>query len=170
MKQDTPTHNLTAEKVFEMYMVKLDPAFDFGFIFDMFFGGSGKKESNFQGGCGDTRTKHERIFALLYPWFKQQVAFGTGKGGLTEWFSKKFTADFYDNEKKVIYEIDGSSHKNPRRINKDKLREIFFYTERGIKTIRFTNKEVEDMFLERLKEIESAGKLPELFTENNQAM
>lgn len=44
-------------------------------------------------------TKHEIMFASMNPHLKRQVTFGTGKGGLEKWLTKKFTVDFYDEKK-----------------------------------------------------------------------
>src|SRR5699024_12876131 len=107
----------------------------------MFFGGSSslskEKEHNFVGGINDTRrTLHENMFHLLYPGLKSQVHFGTGKGGLEKYHSKRFTADFFDEENKKIYEIDGKSHKEERQILKDKIRSYVFWNKLGIETYR----------------------------------
>ncbi len=53
-------------------------------------------------------------------------------------------ADFYiPKPYKIIFEIDGKYHLN--RKDKDYGRDKFFFIERGIKTFRFTNEEVEDI-------------------------
>lgn len=90
-------------------------------------------------------TLHENMFASLFPQFERQVTFGTGKGGLNKWGTKKFVADFYDNENKIVYEIDGKSH--GRYINQltDEIKKRFL-EKKGIRTIRITNEQVEDMF------------------------
>lgn len=33
-------------------------------------------------------TKHENVFARMYPGLERQVTFGTGKGGLEKWHTK----------------------------------------------------------------------------------
>ena len=51
----------------------------------------------------------------------------------------KFIADFYCAKLALIIEVDGSSHNN--KINTDQSRDLYF-RQRGIITVRFTNKEV----------------------------
>ncbi|KON90543.1 hypothetical protein AF333_29040 [Aneurinibacillus migulanus] len=133
---------------------------DFGEVFDIFFS---SQSSNFVGGQGDKRrTTHENMFSMLYPHMKQQVHFGTGKGGLEEYLSKRFTADFYDEENNIIYEIDGDNHKTEIKILKDKIRDYFFYHELGIRTVRLTNQQVEEMMMEKLLELERKGLLSDV--------
>jgi|SRR5690625_900822 len=129
-------------------------------VFNMFFGQLPKGKSNFIGGINDKRnTLHENMFHMLYPDLTPQVHFGTGKGGLKKYHSKRFTADFYDEENEVIYEIDGSSHKEELQMLKDKIRDYFFWNELGIKTYRITNEEVEQMVIKRLEQLHEMGKL-----------
>ena len=131
-------------------------------VFDIFFGNSPKINinSNFIGGVNDKRnTLHENMFHALYPYLTPQVHFGTGKGGLEKYLSKRYTADFYSEEGNVIYEIDGSNHKTELQQSKDRLRDLFFEIELGIKTIRLTNKEVEGLVLYRLKKVYEEGGL-----------
>ncbi|WP_242225920.1 DUF559 domain-containing protein [Bacillus cereus group sp. BfR-BA-01358] len=116
------------------------------------------KPHNFKGGCNDRKgTYHEVVFGLLYPWLKSQVSFGTGKGGYEKYGVKRYIADFYDEERKIIYEIDGKSHNTKIGILKDAIRNIFFRDELGIKTIRFTNEEVEQLLRDRLAELKKKG-------------
>lgn len=138
-----------------------DPLRTFVDVFDAFMNGEvSKPKCNFVGGMNDKRnTLHENLFHALYPSLKTQVHFGTGKGGLEKYLSKRFTADFYDEESNIIYEIDGSSHRNELQILKDKIRDYFFYHELGIKTVRFTNEEVEQLVIKRLEELYEAGVL-----------
>lgn len=112
----------------------------------------GFKDSNFRGGCGQVRTIHENMMAILYPAAEQQVVFGTGKGGHKKWLSKKFTADFFDRKNNFVIEIDGFSHQSELAKIKDRLRTAFFQSI-GIRTARFTNKEVEGMMLRHLKKM-----------------
>src|SRR5699024_119816 len=80
-------------------------------------------------------TLHENMFASLFPNFERQVTFGTGKNGLDKWCTKKFTADFYDSQNRIVIEIDGASHQTERqkivdrmkvyRISKEKIKELF---------------------------------------------
>lgn len=93
-------------------------------------------------------TKHENMFAALFPEFDRQVTFGTGKGGLKKWGTKKFTADFYDPINKIVYEIDGRSHKRLIVQLNDRLKELFL-KEKGIEVIRIKNKIVENLFFEQ---------------------
>lgn len=51
-------------------------------------------------------------------------------------------ADFYIPNKKLIIEIDGSHHKEPYYKERDRIRDIRFLKERGIKTIRLTNEQI----------------------------
>ena len=104
-------------------------------------------------------TYSEDLFHFMFPQFEQQVVFGTGKGGLEKWGSKKFTADFYDQENKTIYEIDGKSHNSFYRQVSDRLRDAFFKEELGIKTIRLSNGKVSDLYWEEMKKAnESSSK------------
>src|SRR5690625_645959 len=155
--------NELIQKHYEYIKLQCSP-YNLGFndIFDMFFSGSHtkKKTHNFVGGINDTRnTLHENMFHMLYPDLTPQVHFGTGKGGLKKYHSKRFTADFYDEENEVIYEIDGSSHKEELQMLKDKIRDYFFWNELGIKTYRITNEEVEQMVIKRLEQLHEMGKL-----------
>jgi hypothetical protein len=111
------------------------------------------------------RTKHEKMFALLCPGMAQQVVFGTGKGGVKKYESKKFTADFYNESIKTVIEIDGPGHRSQKRRYKDLVRTLFFLEVHQIKTVRFTNKQVEEMLERRIKEIEQYCTEPT--TENN---
>lgn len=92
-------------------------------------------------------TKHENMFASLFPQFDRQTTFGTGKGGLKKWGTKKFTADFYDQINKVVYEIDGESHKRLSVQISDGLKELFL-KEKGIKVVRIKNSVVKKLFIE----------------------
>ena len=112
---------------------------------ELFFGGDKLPKFEY--------TKHENVFAQMYPGLERQVTFGTGKGGLEKWHSKKFTCDFFDRENRIIYEIDGDSHKSEYQMMKDKFRDCFFYLEKNIKTVRVTNREVEEMLLERIRKL-----------------
>ena len=100
-------------------------------------------------------TKHEIMFSVMYPHLKRQVTFGTGKGGLKKWTSKKFTVDFLDTENSIAYEIDGRSHNSEITRITDKLKEYFLET-KGIKTIRFSNSEVEEAYTKWSKVMEVA--------------
>lgn len=156
--------NEDIKKAFEQIKLECSPYKPTGFadIFDMFFGGihESKKRHNFVGGINDNRnTLHENMFHALYPYLTPQVHFGTGKGGLEKYFSKRFTVDFLDEDRGVVYEIDGRSHESELQQNKDRIKELFFEIEHGYQTIRFTNEEVEKMIINRLKELYAEGKL-----------
>ncbi len=136
-------------------------------IFDLVFEGfflDGVDKHNFIGGQNDKRnTLHENIFQAMYPNLETQVTFGTGKGGYKKYLSKKYTVDFLDRDKRTIYEIDGLSHFTEIGVIKDQIRDYFFLHELGLKTIRITNKKVEELLLERLILLEQEGVLNELW-------
>lgn len=92
-------------------------------------------------------TKHEIMFAQMFPHLKQQVAFGTGKGGYKKWMTKKYTVDFFDENNKVAYEIDGKSHETKLGWINDRLKDHFM-KEKGILVIHYTNEQVEDAYNE----------------------
>lgn len=158
--------NEVVEKTFKQIKIECSPNKDIEIsyfdVFDIFFGQSPKLNinSNFVGGINDERnTLHENLFQAMYPSLKSQVHFGTGKGGLEKYLSKRFTADFYDEENNIIYEIDGNSHKTELQYYKDKIRDAFFFIEHGIKTIRYTNEQVELMVIDKLEKLDKEGKL-----------
>lgn len=124
-----------------------DPLLDFNFLFSRI---SENRKGNFIGGCGDVRTKHEKIFSLLYPNLLKQVSFGSGKGGYEKYTFKRVIVDFYDEDKKIAIEIDGESHNSYYRKLKDRMKELMLYEQYGIKTIRISNKKVEKMLEERV--------------------
>lgn len=90
-------------------------------------------------------TLHENMFASILPNLQRQVTFGTGKNGLENWCTKKFTADFYDPINKIVIEIDGKSHMTERQKITDRLKEIFF-AQKGIKVYRISNEKVKEIF------------------------
>lgn len=144
------------KEVFEQIKSKCNPKNSFDYLMKMVFE---EKENNFSGGCGDIRTTHEKIFGLLFPNLKRQVSFGTGKGGYEKYGFKRVVVDFYDKEKNIAYEIDGLNHKrNMQKLN-DKIKELFLYEKYKVKTFRITNQEVENLLLNRLKEMEKEGVL-----------
>jgi len=152
-----PIDDITAEKAFQLIKIDCNPRYGVQGIFEDFFGG---RKSNFLGGCGDNRkTTHENIFAALYPRLKQQVVFGTGKGGLKKYLCKKFIADFYDEQRKIVYEIDGSNHGKGIQKHSDRIKDCFFWLEHKIRVIRYANKQVEEMLFDWLKELETKGVL-----------
>jgi len=131
---------------------------DHNAIFNCFFL-EGIFKSNFVGGGGSERTTHEKLFAIMNPHLFEQVTFGTGKGGFEMYISKKYTVDFLDIKNDIVYEIDGKNHKEELQMLKDEMKEIFLLHEHGLKTIRYTNEEVELMALERI--IKNKGVLDE---------
>lgn len=98
-------------------------------------------------------TTHERVFHLMYPSLKKQVVIGTGKGGYKKWGVKKFTLDFYDKDNNIAYEIDGKSHETEIGRLRDKYRDMLLNYLCGIRTVRYSNKEVENMLKRRIKEL-----------------
>lgn len=118
------------------------------------------KTDNFVGGINDKRnTLHENLFSAMFPHLKKQVHFGTDKGGYEKYLSKRYTADFYNETTDEIYEIDGSSHKTELQKLKDNIRDIFFWQELGIKTVRLSNQDVETMVMNRLQKLFEEDKL-----------
>lgn len=103
-------------------------------------------------------TDHENIFFSIFPHLERQVTFGTGSGGLEKWGTKKFTADFFDKENNVVYEIDGKSHARLYNQLVDELKKRFLL-EKGIKTVRITNEQVMELAKkerERMKHFEES--------------
>lgn len=114
----------------------------------------GKYRNNFVGGMNDERrTKHEKIFHLLFPHLTQQVHFGSGKGGLDKYGFKKITVDFLCEKTSIAIEIDGPNHKEKLQSLKDNIKELFLKNEHGIDTVRFTNEEVEGLLKDRLEKV-----------------
>lgn len=98
-----------------------------------------------EGAKGDVDgTFHEWLFSQMFPHYQKQVSFGTGKGGYKKYFCKCYTADFVDEQRKEIIEIDGKSHN--RRIHKikDQLRTVFFQS-KGYTVYRLKNEDVEQL-------------------------
>lgn len=156
-------------KIFEDIKFNLRPEKEtplFELMFESFFKSpeeSNIRKNNFIGGMNDRKnTLHENLFQAMFPDLKSQVTFGTGKGGYEKYLSKKFTADFYDKENKVIFEIDGKSHTTELGVLKNKIRDYFFWHELGLRTIRITNERVEEMLMEHLKELNESGDLDEI--------
>ena len=153
---------LTAEEVFRQLKENANPRTNMLAIFDLFFG-DGEKSKSFIGRVGDRRrTTHETLFGMMMPHLKKQVVFGTGKGGFLKYGVKHYVADFYDEENKAIYEIDGNSHRTKFRKSRDSIRDYFFYHELGIKTYRVTNESVERILLKSIRAKEASGELREI--------
>ena len=158
--------NEEVKKIYERIKFECRPDKDvplFDFMFMTFFGNVEENRTNFIGGINDKRnTLHENLFQVMWGnSVKPQVHFGTGKGGYEKYLTKRYTADFYDEEKNIIFEIDGDNHKNELQILKDKIRDYFFLHELGIITIRFTNEQVEKMLIEHLTKQYESGELDE---------
>lgn len=132
--------------IFQHYMFYNDPAI-INLLIDWAIGESPKKSMI------TSYTTHEQIFHLMYPFLKQQVVFGTGKNGYKDWGVKKFTLDFYDEDKNIAYEIDGKSHRTEIGKLRDKFRDGLLYHLHGIRTVRYSNAEVENMLKRRIKEL-----------------
>ncbi|WP_126498228.1 DUF559 domain-containing protein [Staphylococcus simulans] len=97
------------------------------------------------------------------PFLSSQIVFGLGKGAYKKYGVLKYTADFFWEEENKIYEIDGDNHKTELQKLKDKKRDLIFELEFGIKTIRYTNKQVEEMLLERIRENKVVERFGEQF-------
>ena len=150
---------LTVEDVFRQLKEHANPRTNMLAIFDMFFG-DGEKSKSFIGRAGDRRrTTHENLFKMMMPHLKKQIVFGTGKGGYQKYGAKHYVADFYDEENKAIYEIDGGSHRTKFRKSRDSIRDYFFYHELGIKTYRISNESVEKILLKSIRAKEASGEL-----------
>ncbi|MDR3643164.1 MAG: endonuclease domain-containing protein [Candidatus Doudnabacteria bacterium] len=65
---------------------------------------------------------------------------------------EQFTVDFYCPECKLAVELDGETHNNPQSFNYDAKRTEVILGH-GIKTIRFTNKEIRENLAGVLEEI-----------------
>lgn len=107
-------------------------------VFDSFFGAD-----PFRGyRRGGRLTWHELMFARWFPELQQQVTFGTGKGGRAAWGAPSFTADFFDEEERVVWEIDGPSHRGAIRQDRDTRKDRFFESV-GITVKRLPNSAIE---------------------------
>src|SRR5699024_1403343 len=99
-------------------------------------------------------TKGERLESLiLNSRYKNLSQFSKASGVP----SKRFTAVFFDEENKKIYEIDGNNHREYLQTLKDGIRNYFFWHELGIRTFRITNEKVEKIVIERLEELYKEG-------------
>lgn len=98
------------------------------------------------------KTRHEKIFKMLYPNLLEQVAFGTGKNGLKVYGTKKYTVDFFDPDRNVAWEIDGQSHKSSSAIENDLKRDAFLKNVYDITVFRISNDFVKKLMIKRLKE------------------
>lgn len=131
-------------------------------LFDMFFG---KKQSKFVGGCGDSRrTLHEQLLSLMALKMRKQVVFGTGKNGLKKYGSKRFIADFVDDENKIVLEVDGNSHKSIKSRIRDLKKEKCLLEIYGYGTVRFTNEMVETVVKDWLLKAKSQGIFRDVLT------
>lgn len=132
--------------IFQCYMIRNDASMRDG-LFNWIMNDPLKRRMITSG------TTHERIFHLMYPSLKQQVVVGTGKGGYKKWGVKKFTLDFYDENKNIAYEIDGKSHETEIGKLQDKYRDMLLRYLYDIRTVRYSNEEVENMLKRRIKEL-----------------
>lgn len=103
-------------------------------------------------------TFHENMFAFLFPEFERQVTFGTGKGGLEQWGTKKFTVDFFNPLSNEAVEIDGKSHNTKYQKILDQLK-YYFLKEKGIKLLRVKNEDIERLFKEEQERRAEFGKI-----------
>ena len=53
-----------------------------------------------------------------------------------------YIADFYCHEAKLVIELDGSQHFEPKKEQKDRARTAYFHT-LGIRVLRFANNEID---------------------------
>ncbi len=91
-------------------------------------------------------TKWEKQFQEMRPDLSHEVVFGTGYKN--PYGSSWFKADFVDDKKLIIYEINGEHHyKNKKRIETDERKKKFFIS-KGFSVISYTNQEVEAMYAE----------------------
>ena len=68
-----------------------------------------------------------------------------------------FIADFYCHKAKLVIEIDGLQHTAPKEMRKDGFRTQRL-EEYGLTVIRFTNKEIDDCFVEVCTHIDTVVK------------
>ncbi len=64
----------------------------------------------------------------------------------------RFILDMFCVEKRLAIEIDGSGHQDPYQAEYDQGRSQFL-AERGIRVVRFTNKQIENTLQDVLKQI-----------------
>lgn len=83
-------------------------------------------------------TYHEKLFEDILKTYK--VKYIPQKGFIAECYVCSIVDFYLPKPHKLIIEIDGEYH-NPE---KDSKRDWFFLTRRGMRTLRFTNKQVED--------------------------
>jgi len=74
---------------------------------------------------------------------------------MIDYFGKKraFVADFYCSEGRLVIEIDGSVH--AVKLDYDSLR-TFLMNQKGLRLIRFTNREVKDSIDQVVRRIRNA--------------
>jgi len=89
---------------------------------------------------GMTRSEMEVDNILKNEGFEYNKSFGTGKDGWTLWNTGMFTPDFVNEELKIIIEIDGKSHNDPNRIDRDTRKDKFF-NQLGYKVFRIKDDE-----------------------------
>jgi very-short-patch-repair endonuclease len=91
------------------------------------------------------RTVYEQMFHEMNSHLVCNKAIGTGIGGKKRYGTPKFVPDFIDEERMVIYEIDGSWHEHDDKQAKDAIKTAF-YESRGYTVVRLTNEEVAAMY------------------------
>ncbi len=155
--QSNLTPNLLYKRVCEMCEVGRDVTPEL--IFELFVSGK-MLDRHIRGGSGDwRRTKHEVMFSILFPELKRQMSFGTGRGGLREYGSTKFVADFYDEKANVVYEIDGPSHATRKAKIRDINKALCLLELYGIRVRRITNQGVERLMKKRIALLFGEGEL-----------
>lgn len=158
--QSNLTPNLLYKRVCEMCEVGRDVTPEL--IFELFVSGK-MLDRHIRGGSGDwRRTKHEVMFSILFPELKQQMSFGTGRGGLREYGSTKFVADFYDEKANVVYEIDGPGHARRKARLRDINKTLCLLELYGIKVKRITNQSVEQLMKRRIASLFDEGALADV--------
>ena len=65
-----------------------------------------------------------------------------------------YVADFYIANAKIVIEIDGKDHFNPKHIAADKIRDAYFES-LGILVLRYSNRQVNEAFIRVCEDIES---------------
>ena len=69
-----------------------------------------------------------------------------------------YIVDFYCHQAKLVIELDGSQHYDPREIQKDNIRTAYLQS-LGLRVIRFTNLDVLQQFSAVCQSIDDAVRL-----------
>ncbi len=137
-------------EVFNSLLYDSDPTANknnsFEDIFDLFFGQNFKPDPIWE------NTLHENLFHKLFPFLERQVVKGLGKGSYAKYGVKKYTLDFLDTSDNIAWEIDGESHNSKLQKIKDQKRDLILELEFGVTTYRITNKDVEKLLLNRIRD------------------